>query len=323
MGEGIADLFLRPYNLKVWAWPANRMDWNWIGERVALPAPEPDPGSDRPGGEASDWGPNRMFRFPRRGGTGAIWRAIGAALPPERVARRCRVVRIDAANRRLWTAHGREWSYEFLLSSMPLDELIRAAPGVVPESSADALLFSGTHVVGIGVRGTAPDALATMCWMYFPESNSPYYRVTVFSNYSPNHVPESAPHWSLLAEVSESAVRPVERGGLVADVLRALREDGLLPEGADVVSTVSRFLPHGYPTPFKGRDAVVDPILRAFERRGIYSRGRFGAWKYEVSNQDHCFAQGREFADRLAAGGGPECEPTLHTPALVNARANP
>jgi hypothetical protein len=28
------------------------------------------------------------------------------------------------------------------------------------------------------------------CWLYFPEDDCPFYRVTVFSNYSPNNCPQ-------------------------------------------------------------------------------------------------------------------------------------
>jgi hypothetical protein len=53
------------------------------------------------------------------------------------------------------------------------------------------------------------------CWMYFPEDNCPFYRVTVFSNYSPRNVPDPSRQWSLMAEVSESPGKPVDRDGLL------------------------------------------------------------------------------------------------------------
>ncbi len=34
---------------------------------------------------------------------------------------------------------------------------------------------------------------------------------------------------------------------------------------------------------------------------GIYSRGRFGAWRYEIGNTDHSVMQGVELADFLTA----------------------
>lgn len=75
----------------------------------------------------------------------------------------------------------------------------------------------------------------TKCWLYFPEDNCPFYRTTVFSNYSAANCPAAAttlptlcmgdgsapaahsaeqaagPYWSLMFEVTESQYKPVNQ----------------------------------------------------------------------------------------------------------------
>jgi protoporphyrinogen oxidase len=321
-GEGIADLFMLPYNNKVWAYPPEELDYGWIGERVAVP----DFGRVLRAlcmhEDEVSWGPNAKFRFPRHGGTGAVWSAIGGSLDARRIALDSAVESVDPARRMVTIRGGRRWHYRFLISTMPLNHLVRLAPGAVDARLVEHLRFSSTTVIGVGVTGVTPEHLRTKCWMYFPELNSPYYRVTVFSNYSPNNVPRPGEQWSLMAEIARPQGQAVDIAQLERNTLRALREDGLLDDRSTIVSISSRHVPQGYPTPFRGRDAVVDHLLREFERASVFSRGRFGAWKYEVSNQDHSFAQGYECVERCSRGGGLECEPTLFTPHLVNSRRN-
>jgi hypothetical protein len=50
------------------------------------------------------------------------------------------------------------------------------------------------------------------------------------------------------------------------------------------------------------RDAALAKILPYLESKNVYSRGRFGLWKYEVSNQDHSFMQGVELVENLLSG---------------------
>ena len=69
-----------------------------------------------------------------------------------------------------------------------------------------------------------------------------------------------------------------------------------------------------------GTNTSDDTGVAETRKDGNLFQGRFGAWKYEVSNQDHSFAQGYECVNRLVRGGDQECEPTLNDPNAVNAR---
>ncbi len=320
-GGGIAGLFFRPYNVKVWAYPLEALSWQWIGDRVAAPDLPRIVGNLARGRDDVSWGPNNEFRFPLRGGTGAIWRALSRRLQgrhPDRMRFGRRVVNVDTRRRRLTFAGGDTVTYRRLISTMPVDRFIRASDVLELLGPAlDGLRYSSTHVIGVGVRGARPPGLAGKCWMYFPESNCPFYRVTIFSHYSPHNVPDIRRFYSLMAEVSESPVKPVDEGGIVAATVAGMLATGLIERPDAVNHTWHRRLEHGYPTPSLGRDAALGAIVPALEARGVFTRGRFGAWKYEVSNQDHSFAQGVECVERLLGAGD---EPTLNRPDLVNAR---
>ncbi|CAD6982465.1 unnamed protein product, partial [Tilletia controversa] len=80
MGVGIADLFMRPYNFKVWAVPTTQLVVsNTLNKKVA-----------------GNWGPNATFKFPAFGGTGAIWKAVAKTLPSDKLLFKKRVAKIDA-----------------------------------------------------------------------------------------------------------------------------------------------------------------------------------------------------------------------------------
>ena len=47
--------------------------------------------------EAAGWGPNAIFRFPRTGGTGGIWKAVAKLLPAEKIKCGVMVTDVDMA----------------------------------------------------------------------------------------------------------------------------------------------------------------------------------------------------------------------------------
>jgi protoporphyrinogen oxidase len=142
--------------------------------------------------------------------------------------------------------------------------------------------------------------------MYFPENNSPFYRVTNFHNYSPHNVPhgDTECHFSLMCETTYSAHSPGTPATIVEKTVQGLINSGMIAheQTKDIASRYLIDIPYSYPVPTLGRDRALDLIQPYLESCDVYSRGRFGAWKYEVGNMDHSFMQGVEVIDRLLLG---------------------
>jgi len=314
-GEGIAEIFMRPYNQKAWAYPPTKLDTGWLGERVSVPNPVRVAHNALLKTDDTAWGPNNRFQFPVTGGTGAIWAALAQQLPTDRVITDCEALELDPGAKRIRLSNGTEQDYGTLISTMPLDCLAAISGRQDWMELASGLMHSAVHVIGIGIKGQAPPAVQTKCWMYFPEANLPFYRLTHFSKYSPNNVDDIGVHWSIMAEVSESPDKPVDASTVAAETLRGLQAIGFIECPEQVTHTWTHRAEYAYPTPSLGRDEIVHRLLPELRELDILSRGRFGAWKYEVGNMDHSFMQGVEAARHLLYGS-PEL--TLWHPDLVN-----
>jgi hypothetical protein len=81
--------------------------------------------------------------------------------------------------------------------------------------------------------------------------------------------------------------------------VKGLDTVGLLAQDAELESRFELTVDYGYPVPCLERDAALRVLQPWLEARGVYSRGRFGGWKYEVANMDHSVMQGVEWAERM------------------------
>jgi protoporphyrinogen oxidase len=214
------------------------------------------------------------------------------------------VKQIVSKEKKIILEDGSSISYDTLLSTLPLDisTTLVAETSEVLRKRARELKHSTTNIVGVGLRGQPKAELAKKCWMYFPEHDCPFYRVTLFSKYSPFNVPDIKTQFSLMTETSESPAKPVDQKKLLEETLAGLRNTKLISKEHEILSTWMYRAPYGYPTPSLERDGIVKDVVPVLEKLGVYSRGRFGGWKYEVSNQDHSFMQGVEWADHIVNG---------------------
>ncbi len=310
-GAGIAKHFMRPYNFKVWAHPLEMMSKEWISERVSVIDLKRVLANIVNEQDELSWGPNNKFKYPLYGGTGGLYRPFEPYVR-EHLELRREVVEIDAERKLVRLSDGAVDRYDVLISAMPIPELLKV---IRPLPAAQLAATSGLHhshglVVGVGIEGPCP---SNKCWTYFPESDAPFYRVTYLSNYSPNIAPEG--HFLLLTETSYSDHKPEDRATIVDRVVDGLVATRLIqPSDRDrIVATHTTDVPYFYPVPTLTRDRALAEIQPYLMSRDIYSRGRFGAWRYEISNMDHSVMQGVEVVNNVLLG---EDEKTWTAPPL-------
>ncbi|MDB5299183.1 MAG: UDP-galactopyranose mutase, partial [Phycisphaerales bacterium] len=300
-GDGIVKHFMEPYNFKVWAHPAELMNKEWIGERVAVLDINRAIKNVVLGTDDFGWGPNNQFKFPLKGGTGEFYRRFDKPLEGH-VNLNKTVDFINLLKKEVRFKDGEIVRYDDLITAMPLDKLCNdMLNGEVPreiKKSTASLRHSGGYMVGVGIKQPCP---STKSWMYFPESNCPFYRVTYLSNYSPYMTPDKDRYYSLLCETSYSEFKPVDGKRIVDETITGLVNAGLITDSdrADIIDTWVYHADYSYPTPSVERDEILSHAIPFLEHHGIYSRGRFGMWKYEVSNTDHTLMQGVELVNRL------------------------
>jgi protoporphyrinogen oxidase len=303
-GEGIAEAFMFPYNFKVWTTPLEQMSKSWMAERVSVVDFKRLLENVILERDDVAWGPNNKFRFPRYGGTGEIYRRMAQRFP-DRVKTGKELVAVDAAGKRVSFSDGTGDTYDVLISTGPLDLLVRMlkpAEGGLMDAVAD-LHHNNLLVLGLGLEKKIDTG---KCWIYFADDDMPCYRATYFSHYSPFNVPkgDTERYSSLMCEMSFRVGETPDPAKEIDRVVDYLIRAKILEESdrSRIVSRYHRTVAYSYPIPTLGRDRALATLQPALRGKEIYSRGRFGAWRYEIGNMDHSVMMGVEAVDHVLAG---------------------
>ena len=289
-GDFLVENFYRLYTAKYWHVPMAELATDWLGGRL-LPSQVENILAGAKGHQEEKQAVFSTFRYPRQGGFFAMLRGLSAGVD---LCLNKRAVQVDAAKRSVSFADGAEETYDMLVSTIPLPQLV----AMIPEAPADVRQAAGKlhalrhYCVNLVVER---ESLSPANWFYVYDSEIAISRVSFPFSLSG----EESPRTAIQAEIFvPGGARPNEEAmgdKAVADLAGLLKF-----QVSEVTAVETRCMPFSYVVSDLHRAVAVRHVREWLRGRGIETAGLFGNWAYIWS--DRAFASGYALANALHHG---------------------
>jgi len=289
-GKGISKHFFFPYNAKLWNYPLEKLSTDWMGQFVPVPKTEEVLyGAYKD--DVKGAGYNHDFYYPETGGINALPAAIASGV--ERLSLDSELISLNAANKTARLRNLGNVRYKKLLSTIPLKylaEKVEKAPETV-RKNAELLEHNQVYILNLGVRKCP----LPQHWIYFPEKEFVFYRAGVYTNFSPSSAPRGFS--SLYVETASKSGEFIDLKKAEGRIVKNLVSIGAVKDEDDILTSMWLKVPCAYVIYNEARKKALPELLSWFEKRGISSAGRYGAWKY--SFMEESVKEGFETAEKL------------------------
>lgn len=298
-GQGIANHFMYPYNEKIWTYPLEEMDFSWTDEYVSQISINKTLENIILKKDDLTWGKNSRFKYPLKGGTGAIYSNASRHFK-EKLHLNKQAVEIDSVKRVVHFQDGSTVNYDYLINTTPLNKLVKMLSDDFKDlvNASFELKYNSVLIVGIGIN-KVKESINKGSWFYFPDPEFPFYRVTLLSKYSSYNVPDIKTESSFLTEIAYSPETQIDKNILIQKTIEKLKQISFISEKDTIETIFTKNVKMAYPVPTLNRNKSLRYILPRLEQLNIFSRGWFGSWIYEASNMEKSIKQGFETVEKI------------------------
>lgn len=292
-GKGIAEKYLIPYNEKIWKFPLEEMSTVWV-ERIPQP-PVEDIIKSSLGIPTEGYTHQLYFYYPKFGGIQSLAKAFEEPIR-NRIVTNFEVKRIKKEEGKWIVSNGKkEFEFDKLISTIPLQELIKALDDVPKEiiEAVGNLKFNSLITVGIGIDKPKINGFS---WLYIPDKDVLTHRISFPSNYSPYVAPEGKS--SVLAEITYregDEISKMKDKEIVEKTVDDLDRLGVLNKEDVILTTLHRFK-YAYVICDLDYKENLKVIVDYFNDIGIGLVGRFSKWAY--LNMDGIVRETKNYVER-------------------------
>jgi len=273
-GKGIARHFMVPYNTKFWTVHPREMTCAWLGGRV----PRPSLRQIVQGAieeSQREFGYNSRFWYPKKGGISQLPDALAGNIRGVRTG--CAAKEINLAKKEITLASGDKEKFDYLIFTMPLPELPHIIKDLPKDIQAQFKKLKWNSIFNLNL-GAHESNLNGKHWIYFPARGTSFFRLGSYTNFSASLAP--ADKKSLYVEISYSKDKPINKGAIIAKIMKDIEKIGILKSRDEVCLEDTNDIKYGYPIYDQNYLSARGVILKYLQGNKIFACGRYGSWKY-------------------------------------------
>jgi protoporphyrinogen oxidase len=295
-GTGISEKYFIPYNEKIWNYPATKLGLEFV-ERIPKP-PMEDVLKSSIGISTEGYLHQLHFYYPVEGGYESLVHAFAAKVRGKlRTNWRVAAVARDGKQWRVTSADGEERTYDTLVSTLPIHELLKIWSGAPDEVHTLVATLRYNSLINILI-GCNEDRGYPYTALYVPDPDLLFHRLSFPKAFSEHCVPAGSS--SVMAEITTNEGRDgvweMTDEQIIERTIVELARTGLVDPSTIVYRKAVRFQ-YGYPVYDLEYRANVTAMRNAVAATGLHLLGRFAQFDY--INSDVCIERAIALATNL------------------------
>ena len=287
-GKSITEMFLKPYNEKLYAVDLTKLDKDAMG-RFFPYADIKAIIDNMKQNKVNSY--NNTFMYPKKGAQ-VIIDVLMKDIDENKILLNSVIQSINLEDKKVILTDGTEIYYEYLINSMPFDKFLKLTNNKEYIDFSNELTYNKVLVFNLGFNKKSK--YNDHHWLYFPDKNINFYRVGFYDNIL------GADKLSMYIEIG------YPKGTVITDedinrqlslTLDNLKKCGIIDDTFSLGAYESIVMDPAYVHIDAQNDLKVRKIMKDLANKNVYSVGRYGAWTY--CSMEDCMVEAKELSEKI------------------------
>lgn len=287
-GKSITEMFLKPYNEKLYAVDLTKLDKDAMG-RFFPYADIKAIIDNMKQNKVNSY--NNTFMYPKKGAQ-VIIDVLMKDIDENKILLNSVIQSINLEDKKVILTDGTEIYYEYLINSMPFDKFLKLTNNKEYIDFSNELTYNKVLVFNLGFNKKSK--YNDHHWLYFPDKNINFYRVGFYDNIL------GADKLSMYIEIG------YPKGAVITDedinrqlslTLDNLKKCGIIDDTFSLEAYESIVMDPAYVHIDAQNDLKVRKIMKDLANKNVYSVGRYGAWTY--CSMEDCMVEAKELSEKI------------------------